>query len=346
MVLIWPSCSGIGARRVDASYASVVKRSSSIDWRRSAAPSGRDRRRFLALTTIVIGSLAAADAIALSVGHDDPPTTPAPDKSPAPSQTPAPELAPAPAQKPAPEVSPDAAAHLTVAQVLDRYVEAIGGRDAWLAESSRTITMRIEVRSAQGPGGSGGEAAGTMVVQRQAPDRLASRTTIPGVGEFRQVSVGARAWSIGADGQARELTGAELSERRREANFDRDLRLGELYDRVEVVGRRDFDDESCWLLQFSDDDGAVAQGWFSVERGLMRGFARRLAGPTGPLNVVQTFSDYRDFGGRRMPGRISQIVGPTTQVLTIESVEDTCLDEAIFELPESLRARPTNDAQP
>ena len=306
-----------------------MKRSLSKFRRRAASHGGRGRRLFRALLTssssIALAPVALCAAIngtAISAPSTDPPVAPT-------------ESATA-VELPAP------------ATILKRSVEAIGGRDAWLASNSRTITMRIEIRSDVGPQGMANEASGTMVVQRKAPDRMLSRMRIEGVGEVRQGFVDGRAWTIGADGRVRELTGPELAERKREACFDRELRLAELYDRVETVGQREFEGEQCWLLRFTSDDGAAAQAWYSVDSGLMRGFARRLTGPSGTLTVVQVYSDHRDFGGRRVPGRITQTVGQTTQTLLVESIDDTTLDDDVFVVPPELPppSPPTPPAPP
>lgn len=282
----------------------------------------------------MIEALALACALHASTAATTPPTPPAP----APRAVPdAPRDPAEPAPAPAPQESATEAAPLPSAtEILDRYVEALGGREAWASDTRRTVRMRVEIRSQVGPQGLPNEATGTVVVHRKAPDLFVSTMNIEGVGTMVKGYDGVNAWSISPDGRVRRLEGAELREQQREAWIDRDLRLQELYEKVEVIGAREFSGEPCWLVRFTDSDGAVAQGWFSVDSGHMLGFGRRLQSPVGLLSVVQRFDAFRDFNGRVVPTRISQTVGNTTQTMVIQSIETDAIDEALFQAPANL----------
>ncbi len=215
--------------------------------------------------------------------------------------------------------------------MLDRYEQAIGGRERWHRDHSRTMTYDLSLRA---PAESGmQEAHGTMIVRRRAPDLMDSTLTVEELGTFRQGYDGTSGWSMREGEAPRFLEGEALAERRREALIDREIRLRELYSTVVVAGERDFAGRPCWLVRFSAEDGAAAQAFFDRESGLMLGFARRLRAGDAPLVIAQTLSDWREQDGLWFPFRIEQAVGSTVQVMTLRSIDHECIDEEAFRAP-------------
>ncbi|MGH7754632.1 MAG: hypothetical protein ACREN5_17640, partial [Gemmatimonadales bacterium] len=69
-----------------------------------------------------------------------------------------------------------------------KFIQAIGGKDALAAYSSRTLYARIEIPS-QG-------ITGPLVVWAKVPNKLATHTVIQGLGEVRSGFDGQTGWAL------------------------------------------------------------------------------------------------------------------------------------------------------
>lgn len=220
-------------------------------------------------------------------------------------------------------------------EILARYEKALGGREAWLTQSSRTIRWLVDIDTPNGPGGAANKMKGVLEVKHKAPNRMVSTLSVEGMGDYRQGFDGKEGWSIGIDGRTRRLAGAELAERKRESIIDREIRLDELYDRIESMGDRELNGKRCWLVRLTSDDGGFANAWFDMDTGLLVAFSRRLESMRGTITVLQNFSDYKVVEGRSYPGKIVQIISGTTQTHTLESVICDPLPDELFVMPPS-----------
>ena len=111
------------------------------------------------------------------------------------------QAAPAQAGQPA---QPDASLP-PAREVIDRHLEAIGGREAVLAHSSSHAIGTIEVPAAG--------LKGTLEVFAAKPDKSLMRATLTGVGEIQEGYNGTVGWSISAMTGPTLLQGKQLEQR-------------------------------------------------------------------------------------------------------------------------------------
>jgi Photosynthetic reaction centre cytochrome C subunit len=114
----------------------------------------------------------------------------------------------------------------TVDQILERYVQALGGR-----ASLEKFTTRVSKGSRIG-------ADGVLVpeeVYQKAPDKLQVITRYPQV-TFTATVSGQKAWAVDR-GKDTEITGEEGAELTREANFYKDVLLKEIYSSLKTGGK-------------------------------------------------------------------------------------------------------------
>ena len=98
----------------------------------------------------------------------------------APSYAQAPQ---APAKTPAADALPDAR------EIINRHIQAVGGRDAILAHKSMHAIGTLSV-PASGIGGP------VEIFGATAPDRVVVKTTVTGIGEIAEGFDGSHAWSV------------------------------------------------------------------------------------------------------------------------------------------------------
>src|ERR1700719_7360 len=89
----------------------------------------------------------------------------------------------------------------TLDQVLDKYVDALGGREAWKKLVSRQSTGTIEVPAMK--------LSGTFQVTEKAPNRMLSVVVVAGA-NFREGFDGKTGWSDDPQNGGREQTGLGL----------------------------------------------------------------------------------------------------------------------------------------
>lgn len=225
--------------------------------------------------------------------------------------------------------APAAAQQLPPArQVLDRYVEAIGGKGAWanrqsqraVAEMSMSgVTIQMEMLSAR-------------------PDKMLVKMNMPGMGEMLQGYDGQVAWSRNPMQGTRIITGAELAQTVRQADFDSSADPARHFPTIETLERTEMAGQPCYLVRMVATDGDEVRSCFHTETGLMVGSRTTSQSAMGPMEATTLFSEYRDFAGVKMPTKTVTNMAGQEMVITLKEVTPNAVDPSVFELPADVRA--------
>lgn len=233
-----------------------------------------------------------------------------------------------PAAKPTKPAAPPAAATATptIDQILNRYVEAEGGRAAWQKLTSRESTGTIEVPSMS--------LSGTVEIHEKAPDRMLGVVTINGA-SFRQGFDGTVGWTDEPQNGLREVSGAELAETRRDADFFHPMDLRKLYSKLTVTGKEKIGERDAYVVE-----GALPEGgepdrmYFDAQTGLTLRTISQHHGPDGVTEYQEDFEDYREVDGVKLPFTIHQKNGDTAITITISEVHHNVdVDDSLFAKP-------------
>ena len=190
----------------------------------------------------------------------------------------------------------------TVDQILDRYVQALGGR-----ETLTKITSRVVKGSRIG-------ADGVLVpeeVFQKSPNRLLTITSYPNV-VFRNGYNGTLAWGHSTQNGLLDLPPQLAVELRRESDFHRNLKLKEVYSKLTVTGREKINNADAYVIEAMPASGAAERLYFDSNTGLL--IRRYIVSETflGKLPLQIDFEDFRNVDGAKepflihwsMPGRI------------------------------------------
>ncbi|MGA8102498.1 MAG: hypothetical protein WB869_10110, partial [Candidatus Acidiferrales bacterium] len=232
-----------------------------------------------------------------------PGTTPPPSAAPMPGEkskpaTPAPAAAAQAAATPA-EVDPQASA------ILDRYVAAIGGRDAWAKYSSRVSKGTIEIPAMS--------MTGTVEVSEKAPNKMRSVVSI-GETPFQQGFDGVIGWADDPQNGPRLLQGRELEELKRDAEYARPLNLRTLYSQIKFVGKEKLGDREVQVIEVSSPQTGSEKMYFDSQNSLLLRVVANRAGPDGNNSVESMLDDYADIDGMKLPMTVHQTAGSTSYV--------------------------------
>ena len=178
----------------------------------------------------------------------------------------------------------------SVDQVLERYVQALGGREA-LAK----LTTRVVKGSRVG-------ADGVLVPEelyQKAPDKLTITTSYPNV-TFRSGFDGARAWA--RDDKGSDQLNDQFAEAlRREAEFYNGARLRELYPKMTVVSRETVGGRETYVISAPAPDDGREKLYFDAQTGLLVRRYLEFKTALGSTPVQVDYEDYREVDAVKLP---------------------------------------------
>jgi len=189
----------------------------------------------------------------------------------------------------------------SVDQLLDKYLQAIGG-----VQNVARITSFVATGKSVGYRGFGG--GGIVDVSAQAPDRRATHITFPEYPD-RGVSVrtydGHTGWIATPLAVVRkyELAGSERDGARLDAMLSFPTQIKQALTSLRVGPPSTIGDRDVTVLQGNGPNGTLATLYFDDLSGLLVRMVRHGRSPIGRVPTQVDYSDYRDVGGIRFPSR-------------------------------------------
>ncbi|HEX8707458.1 MAG TPA: c-type cytochrome [Pyrinomonadaceae bacterium] len=213
----------------------------------------------------------------------------------------------------------------SVDQVLDRYVQALGGRAA--LERSKTRVMKGSQTTADG-------TSMPLEFYMAAPNKVASVLTTK-AGPVMSGFNGTTAWVKNQRGQ-RELSGAQLAQVRRSADFYGDLHLKDIYPGLTFAGREKLGDREVYVLSSQVADNRTEKLYFDTQTGLLVRILAVTQTMLSPIPEQTDFDDYRDVDGVKFPFTVRQSFidarnGWTRKYMEVK--QNVPIDEAKFNAP-------------
>jgi hypothetical protein len=196
-------------------------------------------------------------------------------------------------------VPPAAPGSPTADQILDKYVQAVGG-----TQRLSGLTSFVATGNSIGYGEFGGEA--DFTIYAKAPNQ---RTTLisfkdhPDRGTSVWAFDGRTGWIKTPRGLLSDyqLTGGELDGARIEAQIAFPGQLKQALTNWRVGLRRSIDNKDFNIVQGSGPRGLLATLYFDPESGLLARMVRYSPSPVGRVPVQIDYADYRDVGGIKFP---------------------------------------------
>lgn len=225
-----------------------------------------------------------------------------------------------------------AAAQLPTAEaVLDRYVEATGGAEAYRALKSQSSTGSL-VFKAMGLKAS--------VKTFAIPNNGLVVLDLPGMGEIRSGVRDGIAWELSPMQGPRILEGAEKENSMRMTRLDAPLRWKELYKNVKVDGEEVIDGRRCFRVVMDPVSGNKPEtSWYDAESGLLLKSRVILESPMGELPLETRMDDYRQVGQFRVPFKMTQKAGPQEIETTMDEIKwNVELPANQFDVPADIEA--------
>ncbi|HEY3440689.1 MAG TPA: hypothetical protein VGK29_08065 [Paludibaculum sp.] len=219
---------------------------------------------------------------------------------------------------------------LTAEDIIEKSIQASGGRDAMMKMTSLAAKGSMEIVAM------GGTAATEMYAK--APDKRLNITTVEGYGEVKQGYDGKIAWSSEPQNGLVDISGDQLSATRRESQFNAELRWKDLYKSAAVTGKEKAGDRDCWAVKFTPAEGKPINRCYDAETFLVDKVITSVVSPEGPAEVSVLLSDYRDIGnGTKQPYTLKITMPGIGDLITKykEYLYNVDLDDAKFAKPKN-----------
>jgi zinc protease len=209
---------------------------------------------------------------------------------------------------PKPAAASSVAKTPTVTQILDKYVKAIGGRDAYMKFKSRTMQGTVELT----PMG----VKGTMESFAAAPDKLLTKINLSGIGEVLDGYDGKVAWTVNPIQGSRVKSGQELLQVKSNGSFYREVELDKTYSKLDVEGMEKIGNKTAYIVSASSASIPAETLYFDAESGLLLRHDTTSITPEGSTAVKNYYEDYRDSDGIKLPFKI-RAVTPSFEIVTL-----------------------------
>jgi len=215
-------------------------------------------------------------------------------------------------------------------EVIDRFIEAIGGADAIKAQGGRHMMGSFAI-PAQGIGGS-------LDVYAQPPNKMLVKVSLQGIGEIMTGYDGTTAWALNPMIGPQVLDSTQLRQLQQQADFYSSLYPDTQIAALETVGTETFEGAACYNVKVTTTWGETYNEFFSTETGLQMGSRRKQESPMGAVEIVAVSSDWRVVEGMKVPFKSVQRTMGIEQIITVDSVSVVSVPDSMFALPPEIQA--------
>ncbi|HEY6401148.1 MAG TPA: hypothetical protein VI479_07050 [Blastocatellia bacterium] len=219
----------------------------------------------------------------------------------------------------APKTDTKTAALPAADEILEKYVTALGGKEAIQKISSRSSKGTFEIEAMN--------LSGDMENYQKAPNKYASLFSIAGAGGGQGFD-GDKGWDSNPMTGLRDLAGEELAAMKREADFYQPLNLKKHFPKLEVKGKETVGASETYVVIGTPDVGGPERLYFDTATGLLVRHDSERESAQGKIASEAYLEDYKDEGGVKTP-RLLKIVSPMfsikikiTDVKTNVEIED------------------------
>jgi hypothetical protein len=215
--------------------------------------------------------------------------------------------------------------------ILDRFVEATGGKAAYERHKSEIVTAKLAFAAAG--------VSGTVMSYAEDPSKYYSVLDVAGIGKVEMGVTDGVAWENSALMGPRIKMGEERNQALREARMNAPYHWRELYSKAETAGVETINGEECYKVVLTPKEGTPETMFFEKKSGLMRKTTLVASSPMGDVPAEVLAEDYKDFEGVLVPAKTTQKAAGQEFTITIESVEvNQPIPPERFEMPPEVKA--------
>ena len=221
--------------------------------------------------------------------------------------------------------SPSPGEQAKIEEILQRYEQAVGGKEAIDALTSYRLKARFTLLG----------MAGTIEAWRKEPQKTLSVANFPRIGTLKKGFDGETRWVQTPAGTTFTDSGPqEIAELEREADAYSASKIREFFDTLKLENKAWLSGRDVYVIEGKPVKGPAEKLFFDVENGLLLRWdmARRREDRT--VFVKIHFDDYRDVGGVKLPFKLRFAFEQFNFNVQVDEVEHNIpIDDAIFKKP-------------
>ena len=214
-------------------------------------------------------------------------------------------------------------------QLLEKAVEAMGGKDAFKQIKTSRTKMSIET------------PMGNVAIESSVGEKGMFHANIDQAGMvMTSGSNGKHAWMQNPMAGGYQLLPQEQADQMRQQTSVHDivLQMMKQFDSSKTVDMTDFNDESCFQVHLSSEKTKEEQeAFFSVKSGRLVGTTSTQEGPMGEMEITMSFNEWKKFGDLTLFTEIAINQMGMEMVMKIDEIEFNKVDPAIFAMPDEVK---------
>jgi len=215
--------------------------------------------------------------------------------------------------------------------ILDKYVEATGGKSAYEKVHTEKWTGTFEFV--------GKGVKGAVTAYRSEPNKSVTLVELEGIGNMQDGTDGETAWTLSSLQGPRIKQGDERAVTMREALLRAPVEWRKLYKNAETTGVENVDDQACYKVVLTPNEGKPETRYFDKKSNLLIKLTMQLASPMGDIPTETVLSDYKEQNGLTAPRKVHQKALGQEFLITINQVEyNVDMPKDRFDLPAEIKA--------
>lgn len=182
------------------------------------------------------------------------------------------------------------ATNMTVDQVLDKYIQAIGGKEKLMGVKDLTMNMEAEAM---------GSKIEMNLIQKE-PGKVYQAFVV--MGQKQETIFDGTKGKINAGGQVQALPEDQIADTKEQAVLFTEMRFKELGYEAKLVGTEQLNGQNVYVVESTSPTGKKQNLFFDAKTFLKVKESSSVTGPTGQVQTVSSeLSDYREVDGIKFP---------------------------------------------
>jgi outer membrane lipoprotein-sorting protein len=214
----------------------------------------------------------------------------------------------------------------TAEQVLQKYLQAIGGKAAVERLTSRVSKGTVD--------NSDDGSTSPIEIYAKVPAQYAASWNVSGYGIVATVWDGTSGWTKNPDSGVQAMSKNEVAAAGRNYAFHREAKLNELYPTMTVSGQLSISDSPAYIIEAAAGQ-ASERLYFDAQTGLLvRRDLETVTFEDGIVPFEIYYDDYREVDGVKIPFTVRRKTPDYTLTFKFTEVRHNVpIDEAVFAKP-------------
>jgi hypothetical protein len=208
-------------------------------------------------------------------------------------------------------------------EILQKFVEATGGREVWSKVTTRWLKGIYQTEDAS--------TFAAIEIFSKSPNKAFTKITFPNGLTVREICDGKAAWMEDPRGGIHEITGAALESRIEESTFSNRANILREMGGARVLGTGRVGTHSVYIVEFSEEKKLTSKLYFDTESGLAVRSDDTLHRSDGDYTVETYLDDYRPVDGAHFPFRMRHVEHGNVFTIRVTQIKNNPpIDETMF----------------